>query len=193
MTKDEVLIERVKLPPRRLEQWKPCVGFPDYEVSSHGRVRRCVAGQGKASSRGIKGLILKPWKRNGYDTVVLRRKGKNLKRYVHRLIGAAFLDLSDGDQIDHRQRDRSDNNVSRLRIATGAENSRNKPGLAGHSSRFKGVSYQHHKGKWYACIRIKGQKTKSLGRFDDEVDAAKAYDRAAVAAWGEFAFLNFVK
>jgi hypothetical protein len=31
----------------------------------------------------------------------------------------------------------------------------------------------------------------SLGRFASEHEAARAYDNAAFAAWGEYAFLNF--
>jgi hypothetical protein len=33
-------------------------------------------------------------------------------------------------------------------------------------------------------------KTRSLGAFSEEKDAARAYDRAAVDVWGEFARLN---
>ena len=39
-------------------------------------------------------------------------------------------------------------------------------------------------------IKINGRST-YLGRFTDEVDAARAYDEAAITAWGEFAHLNF--
>lgn len=31
----------------------------------------------------------------------------------------------------------------------------------------------------------------NIGRFDSEIDAARAYDRVAFAAFGEYAFLNF--
>jgi len=30
-----------------------------------------------------------------------------------------------------------------------------------------------------------------IGQFDDEVEAAKAYDRKAAELFGEFAYLNF--
>lgn len=44
--------------------------------------------------------------------------------------------------------------------------------------------------KWFA--RIKGNdKHVYLGPFDDEVEAARARDRAAIELHGEFAFLNF--
>lgn len=56
------------------------------------------------------------------------------------------------------------------------------------SSKFKGVS--HHKKKWRATITY-NYKNLHLGTFDDQIDAAKAYDTAALKYFGQYAFLNF--
>lgn len=57
------------------------------------------------------------------------------------------------------------------------------------SSRYKGVSYRKDRGKWVAYIRFGGRK-RHLGTFEKASDAAKAYDRAAIEHFGEFAVTN---
>jgi len=173
------------VPPDTLpEEWRGCVGFPYYQVSSRGRVRRCVTVRGRPPN------VLKPWLRAGYLTVDLQREdGQRRREYVHRLVGMAFLGLTKNHQIDHRAHDRTNNTVGAIRVATRAENMRNLRSRV-HSSRYKGVSWGTRQRKWFACIHA-DHRTRSLGLFDDEIAAAKAYDRAALAAWGEFAFLNF--
>jgi len=52
------------------------------------------------------------------------------------------------------------------------------------------VSWHRAAGKWFARLGVSGER-RSLGFFDDPIEAAKAYDLAAFAAWGEFAVLNF--
>ena len=165
------------------ERWRACVDFPGYQVSSRGRVRR-IAHVPHAKPPGI----LKPWNDHGYPAVRLRRDDDRVvKVYVHRLIGKAFYGLTDSQEIDHRQHDRADN--TRIRVATRTENARNSRGWSDHSSRFKGVSWCVARQKWYACITIDA-RTKNLGHYSTEVAAARAYDAAASAAWGAFAFLN---
>ena len=44
--------------------------------------------------------------------------------------------------------------------------------------------------KWRAAIRENG-RSRHIGCFEDEVEAAKAYDKAAEKYHGEFATLNF--
>jgi hypothetical protein len=75
-------------------------------------------------------------------------------------------------------------------VGTRQENLRNAAKRRGTSSRFKGVSHRKDRDIWSAGIGISGEH-KSLGCYDDEVEAARAYDRAAVEYFGEFARLNF--
>ena len=91
-----------------------------------------------------------------------------------------------GLTIDHINGDRSDNRFSNLRIATHAENARNKRKSEGMTSKYKGVYWYKRYGKWKATIGHEG-KCIHLGYFHDEYEAHLAYCKAAVKLQGEFA------
>jgi hypothetical protein len=63
-----------------------------------------------------------------------------------------------------------------------------KCGEAG--SQYRGVHWKKNSNKWLAAIRYDG-KRHNLGLFEDEEEAARAYDRAARANHGEKVQLNF--
>jgi hypothetical protein len=93
--------------------------------------------------------------------------------------------------VDHRNTDSLDNRRANLRLATHSQNSCNsRRDKSNTYSRYRGVSFSKRKGKWFAAIRANGRKL-WLGYFDNEIDAARAYDTAARKYHGEFARLNF--
>lgn len=113
--------------------------------------------------------------------------------YMHRLIASTPA----GMETDHINGDGLDNQRANLRLATSSQNSANtgKPAPANgrqHTSRFKGVSWSSHRSCWVAHIMV-DKKSKNLGGFPTEDAAATAYDIAALASWGEFAYLNTTK
>lgn len=109
------------------------------------------------------------------------------KVYMHRQI----LNAPKGLQVDHINGRTLDNRKENLRLCTNAENTRNQRKRNGrYSSSFKGVYWSKKDKRWHSRIMV-NYKTISLGSFQDEIEAAKAYDKAAKELFGEFALLNF--
>jgi len=93
--------------------------------------------------------------------------------------------------VDHKNGISLENRRANLRLATHAQNMYNKAKTKSKtSSRFIGVCFVKAVNKWEAKIYYQGKKI-WLGYFDNEIDAAKAYDAAARKYHGEFARLNF--
>ena len=89
------------------------------------------------------------------------------------------------NQVDHINGDRSDNRLSNLRLADHQQNQANSPRRSTKSSKFKGV-YKYGN-RWKAFIGL-NRKTRYLGTFKTEAEAANAYMTVARSAFGDFAY-----
>ena len=131
---------------------------------------------------------------------------EEISKYTWRLVGGGYAGRSEkgktilmhrqimkppkGMVVDHVRHNKLDNSRDNLRVCSRSENARNKVKHRGASSRYKGVYYDKSRKKWFAAICFEG-RLRRLGWFDDEVEAARAYDRGAVELFGAFARLNF--
>lgn len=96
----------------------------------------------------------------------------------------------DGLCVDHINGDCLDNRKENLRICTHQQNLRNQKKQQNKSSIYKGVSWETFTQRWRSGINVDGRRI-DLGRYDDERDAALAYDRAALEHFGSYARPNF--
>lgn len=104
------------------EEWRPVPGFPDYAVSSEGRVKRV-----RPDYRGRFGNILKQ-RHDRYAYLTLYRDRRPSVLLVHRLVCAAFYGPppTPTHEVAHRDGKPSNNRAANLRWATHAENEADK-------------------------------------------------------------------
>lgn len=92
-------------------------------------------------------------------------------------------------EIDHKDNDPSNNRIDNLREANRHQQGANQKIQRRREGMYKGVYVCGN--KWTSKIKVKG-KSKHLGMFGCEEDAARAYNEAAIEYFGEFANLNDV-
>ena len=111
--------------------------------------------------------------------------------YMHHEI----IEVPKGFDVDHRNRCNFDCTRDNIRVATTSQNlfnSTKRVSTVGRlsSSDFKGVMWDSKNNRWEVRITA-NRKRIFVGRFDSEIEAAKAYDSAARKYHGTFARLNF--
>ena len=117
------------------------------------------------------------------------KSGKRKKHLV--MMHREIMNVGEDKLIDHKNHNGLDNRRANLRIATWEENCWNKRKTKAHGSpQYKGVMWDKRRGKWQAQIGYKGMKI-FIGYFDNEKEAAMAYDTKAKELFGEYATLNF--
>ena len=93
------------------EQWRAVEGYPGYEVSNLGRVRK----NGKLTPLHRAG--------KGYLRTTLQKDGKQKQDYIHRIVAKAFIPNPENKPtVNHIDGDKDNNRVSNLEWATYLEN-----------------------------------------------------------------------
>lgn len=122
----------------------------------------------------------------GYVRASWVEDGKRHQTSLHRLV----IGAKKGEIVDHINGDTTDNRRANLRIVTYSQSNMNKGPHKGKISKYRGVYRETLNGNWYARIDSRSLY-KRLGTFKSEEEAARAYDKAAKEAYGEYARLNF--
>lgn len=115
---------------------------------------------------------------------VRRENGKTI--FMHRVILSRKLgrDLLAHELVDHEKHNGLDNRRDKLRLASYADNSRNR---STYKNKYKGVQKN---GKGFRAKICVNRKHICLGTFPTIELAARAYNEAAIKYHGEFASLN---
>lgn len=142
---------------------------------------RVVDGHGAWKAGQVAGSV----NPSGYVVVYVN----SVRMLAHRL--AWFLETGEVPaEVEHRNRTRADNRFCNLRTASRSQNMANASARTGGTSKHKGVYFCEKRKTYRAKIHREG-KTIFLGSFQNEDDAGRAYDKAALRHSGEFANLNF--
>lgn len=97
-----------------MEIFKDIEGYEGYQVSNLGRVKSFKRGKEK---------FLRNKRNKGYIFVFLYKEGKRKECSVHRLVANAFLPNPDNlPQINHKDEDKSNNNVDNLEWCSASYN-----------------------------------------------------------------------
>jgi hypothetical protein len=137
----------------------------------------------RKSSHGRTGYAMAnklPWTRYNHKTELM-----------HRVILAHYGVDYRGKDIDHIDGNGLNNQLSNLRVVSRSENNVNSDKPQNNTSGFKGVYPHSTADKWCAQIGVNGKRN-YLGYFDTPIEAAKAYNDAALEHFGEFARLNVI-
>lgn len=130
------------------------------------------------------------WNRNGrgYAARLQWNSATKSERviYLHRFI----LNAAPGTEYDHANRDKLDCRRCNLRLATHAQNNMNVGKRHKNTtSKFKGVHWCKERQQWRSQGKA-GSKRMWIGSFENEIDAATAYNAWALKHCGEFAYQN---
>ena len=131
---------------------------------------------------------INPKSENVYVSGWINNKNIRMHRFVMKLHGNEIDDF----HIDHKDRNGLNNQKENLRPCSHTENQHNtKKKKNGITSVYKGVYFKVDRNKFRAHIKDNG-KDIHIGYYQDEIDAAIAYNKQAIKLYGEFANLNII-
>lgn len=131
------------------------------------------------------GVVVRTTARNGARQVKELTQVGEFHTSAHRIAWFFITGKWPDQVVDHKDRNHFNNRANNLRLVSAHENLTNRGKYKRQAtSKYKGVSRRRN--HW--SVRFKGKR---IGSFDSEIEAAKAYDNAAVAAYGAAACCNF--
>lgn len=164
---------------------KTCGHCERYTYVGNGEIR-CTLPSGQTFLFDVEDMPVvrkHKWSIENSGYVHTTSKGKHMR--LHQVLMSPYVGV-----VDHINGDKTDNRRCNLRVASNKENVRNQCIGKRNTSGFKGVSFDRRRNKYTSQITSDGVNH-FLGYYEDPVNAAVAYDKAAAFYFGEFAKPNF--
>lgn len=158
------------------EIWKDIPNYEGYyQVSNLGKIKSLIRYRSN-TEKILKSRVNK----RGYAMINLYKNGKYITFEIHRLLAIAFLGHVPCKMkrvINHIDGDKLNNTIDNIEIKTHRENVSKcfRKDRNTKSSIYTGVCFHKKSKKWVSNIFING-KLNSLGYFENEIDAANAYN-----------------
>lgn len=149
------------------------MGMFDYDLDKGRLLRRCFS-NGLFIGLEVAGTQSD----NGYRYIEI----SNINHLEHRLIWVYLTGVWPLDQLDHINKNRSDNRFSNLREVNNSENQRNTTLRSSNKSGVMGIHIRTDNGKWSVRINHNGERY-VLGSFTDFFEACCAR-KSAEARFG---------
>ena len=127
--------------PTNAEYFRVIDGFPNYDVSTDGRVRNSKTGR----------IMKLTVRQDGYIRVAIYKDKKRSHHLVHRLVASAFCNKDvDCNVVDHIDHNRANNNYQNLRWTNASGNQRNASISSRNTSGTSGVTNETKRCGWVA-------------------------------------------
>jgi hypothetical protein len=137
-----------------MENWKDLKGFEGlYQISDYGNIRN------------NKFIMKQQTDRYGYKYICLTKNNIQKKFKVHRLVLETFIGDGSGLVCNHKDKNKTNNNLENLEWVTIRENNIHK-----FMENNKNVGIGFRRGKWVARVQVNGIR-KELGYYKNIEDA----------------------
>ena len=161
--------------------WKDIKGYEGlYQISNDGKVkglpRQVIRKDGikgrNLRERPLKGAV----NSSGYLTVTLSDNGKSESKFIHRLVAEAFIENeSNFEQVNHKDRNKLNNEVTNLEWITPKNNSLHWNKLESDKERNRGESNPNSKLKINDVLKIRELREKGM-KIQDIADMFKVHN-----------------
>lgn len=110
--------------------WKDVLGYEGYyQISNYGEVKSLIR-----KNRPTERILTVRINKRNYCSVGLTKNHTTKMKPIHRLVGYAFLNLTDNMEMNHKDLNKTNNTVTNLEVVTPSENKR-RAYLHGHGGR----------------------------------------------------------